>query len=161
MDYTNPNFVGYANSYGAVGHKLERTEDLPKLLQTCLSQKAVHLVDVPISYASSDQELNVELKEIVKGLRAERAAWKVPAPAPKPQPAAKGASAGPPSLGAGPLATEPNVTGTLKEVWPIYVGDEASTTANLLDVTDKFTNEVICKVSLGAASDVDRAIRLA
>ena len=25
----------------------------------------------------------------------------------------------------------------------------------------KFTNEVICKVSLGAASDVDRAIRLA
>lgn len=161
LDYTNPNFVGYANSYGAVGHKLERTEDLPKLLQTCLSQKAVHLVDVPISYASSDQELNVELKEIVKGLRAERAAWKVPAPAPKPQPAAKGASAGPPSLGAGPLATEPNVTGTLKEVWPIYVGDEASTTANLLDVTDKFTNEVICKVSLGAASDVDRAIRLA
>jgi len=34
-------------------------------------------------------------------------------------------------------------------VWPIYVGDEATTTANLLDVTDKFTNEVICKVALG------------
>ena len=46
-------------------------------------------------------------------------------------------------------------------MWPIFVGDEAAVTSNLLPVTDKFTNEVICEVSLGAASDVDRAIVLA
>ena len=43
----------------------------------------------------------------------------------------------------------PTPTPTPNQVWPIYVGDEAMTTANLLDVTDKFTNEVICKVAIG------------
>ena len=175
LDYTNPNFVGYANSYGAVGHRLERTEDLPSLLQTCLTQPAVHLIDLPISYTSSDQELNVELKPIVAALRAERASWKPPAAAsPRKQSgvskalgSVKSLIGGKPKQGApdfggdGPLATDPLVGGAIKKVWPIFVGDEAAVTSNLLPVTDKFTNEVICEVSLGAASDVDRAIVLA
>ena len=161
--------------YGAVGHRLERTEDLPSLLQTCLTQPAVHLIDLPISYASSDQELNVELKPIVAALRAERASWKPPAAAsPRKQSgvskalgSVKSLIGGKPKQGApdfggdGPLATDPLVDGAIKKVWPIFVGDEAAVTSNLLPVTDKFTNEVICEVSLGAASDVDRAIVLA
>ena len=161
--------------YGAVGHRLERTEDLPSLLQTCLTQPAVHLIDLPISYASSDQELNVELKPIVAALRAERASWKPPAAAsPRKQSgvskalgSVKSLIGGKPKPGApdfggdGPLATDPLVGGAIKKVWPIFVGDEAAVTSNLLPVTDKFTNEVICEVSLGAASDVDRAIVLA
>jgi len=59
------------------------------------------------------------------------------------------------------VATEPLVAGSIKPVWPIFVGDEASTTSNLLDVTDKYTNEVICQVSLGSSSDVERGIVLA
>jgi len=71
LDYGNPDFVMYAQAYGAQGHRLERSEDLRSLLQRCLAEPAVHVIDVPLSYDSSDQELNIELKQTVEALRAE------------------------------------------------------------------------------------------
>ena len=61
LDYGNPNFVEYAASYGCRGHRVTTAAELPALLQRCLTEPAVHLIDVPISYNSSDLELNVEL----------------------------------------------------------------------------------------------------
>ena len=63
LDFQNPCFVQYAASYGATGHRLERTEDLEPLLRRCLDEGGVHLVDVPVDYSENDHILNRELPE--------------------------------------------------------------------------------------------------
>ena len=61
LDFGNPCFIKYADSYGATGHRLEATDDLAPLLKKCLDEGGVHLIDVPIDYSQNDRILNVEL----------------------------------------------------------------------------------------------------
>jgi len=63
LDYGNPDFVKYAESYGAIGHRIERSEELLPLLKTCLDSDGVHLIDIPIDYSDNDRILNREIKE--------------------------------------------------------------------------------------------------
>lgn len=63
LDYGNPDFVQYANSYGAQGHRLESTESLTSLLEECFETPGVHLIEVPVDYSENDQILNREIKE--------------------------------------------------------------------------------------------------
>lgn len=63
LDFGNPDFVKYAESYGAKGYRVEKTEDFVPLLQTCLHAKGVHLIEVPVDYSENDKVLNKELKE--------------------------------------------------------------------------------------------------
>ena len=62
LEYGNPDFVKYAESYGAIGHRVTKTEDLPNLLQTTLGTPGVHVIDCPVDYAENDAILNVEIK---------------------------------------------------------------------------------------------------
>jgi acetolactate synthase-1/2/3 large subunit len=64
LTYGNPDFVKYAESYGASGHRVESAEALPGLLAKCLSTPGVHLIDCPIDYADNDRILNREIKEL-------------------------------------------------------------------------------------------------
>lgn len=61
LDFTNPDFVKYAESYGAHGHRVTKGEDLPELLLTCLMDKGVHLIDAPIDYEKNNQLLHSRL----------------------------------------------------------------------------------------------------
>lgn len=63
MDFGNPDFVHYAESYGAQGHRVERTGDLTGLLQKCLDAPGVHLIDCPIDYGDSQAELMERIGE--------------------------------------------------------------------------------------------------
>ena len=63
LDYGNPDFVAYANSYGASGHRLESASALIPLLQDCFNQGGVHLVEVPVDYSDNDRILNKEIKQ--------------------------------------------------------------------------------------------------
>jgi acetolactate synthase I/II/III large subunit len=54
MDLKNPDFVKYAQAYGAEGHRITRPDDFNKTLQHCFSTKAVHVVEIPIDYSVSD-----------------------------------------------------------------------------------------------------------
>ena len=63
LDYKNPDFVKYAECYGAVGHRLERTEDLQALMKSCLDGEGVQLIDIPIDYSDNDRILNREIAE--------------------------------------------------------------------------------------------------
>jgi len=63
LDYGNPDFVMYANSYGAQGHRLESAQELIPLLEKCLDSPGVHLVEVPVDYSHNDRILNREIKE--------------------------------------------------------------------------------------------------
>ena len=50
LDFTNPDFVRYAQAYGARGHRVESAADLAPTLERCLGHSGVDVVDVPVSY---------------------------------------------------------------------------------------------------------------
>lgn len=64
LTYGNPDFVKYAESYGAHGHRVENAEMIPDLLRQCLDTPGVHLIDCPVDYADNDRILNKEIKEL-------------------------------------------------------------------------------------------------
>lgn len=55
LEFNNPDFVKYAESYGAYGHRLNANQDLATLLTTCFSISGVHVIEVAIDYANNDQ----------------------------------------------------------------------------------------------------------
>jgi acetolactate synthase-1/2/3 large subunit len=63
LDYGNPDFVKYAESYGAHGHRVESAAGLKPLLEHCHSTPGVHVVDCPIDYSENDRILNKEIQE--------------------------------------------------------------------------------------------------
>ena len=63
LDYGNPDFVKYAESYGAKGWRVNATEELLPLVERCLSDPAVHLIDVPVDYSLNDETLNNTIRE--------------------------------------------------------------------------------------------------
>ncbi|MBW3468643.1 acetolactate synthase large subunit [Arthrospiribacter ruber] len=63
LDYKNPDFVKYAESYGAKGHRPSSDADFQKILDHCLNTPAVHLIDLPVDYSLNHPILNVMLKE--------------------------------------------------------------------------------------------------
>ena len=68
LTYSNPDFVKYAESYGAFGHRVTSAEGLPELVKSCLDSKGVHLVEVPMDYSDNDRILNHEIREISASL---------------------------------------------------------------------------------------------
>jgi acetolactate synthase-1/2/3 large subunit len=50
LEYNNPDFVEYAKSYGATGHKVKSTDEFVGLIKKCFEQKGVHIIDVPVDY---------------------------------------------------------------------------------------------------------------
>ncbi|MFV2044544.1 MAG: acetolactate synthase large subunit [Anaerolineales bacterium] len=64
LDFGNPDFVKYAESYGAQGHRVESTEQLPSLLKSCLDSPGVNLVEVPVDYSENERVLIEELRSI-------------------------------------------------------------------------------------------------
>ena len=64
LTYGNPDFVKYAEAYGATGHRVESAEHLPALLAQCLNAKGVQLIDCPVDYSDNDRILNREIKEL-------------------------------------------------------------------------------------------------
>ena len=54
LDYGNPDFVKYAESYGAIGHRVEAIDELSTILEKSLSEDGVHLIEVPIDYSENE-----------------------------------------------------------------------------------------------------------
>jgi acetolactate synthase-1/2/3 large subunit len=63
LDIGNPDFVMYAESYGAHGHRLAAAEELIPQLTHCFNTPGVHLIEVPVDYSENDRILNHEIKE--------------------------------------------------------------------------------------------------
>ncbi len=61
LDYGNPDFVAYANSYGAKGHRISSVDELAATLEQCLNQEGVHLIEIPVDYSENQQTLNQEI----------------------------------------------------------------------------------------------------
>ena len=63
LDFDNPDFVKYAESFGAIGHRPETHDEFETILDTALNTKGVHLIDLPVDYSMNHSILNVLLKE--------------------------------------------------------------------------------------------------
>ena len=61
LDYGNPDFVKYAESYGAHGHRIGSTAELLTTLTVCLDAKGVHLIEIPVDYSGNQDLLEKEL----------------------------------------------------------------------------------------------------
>lgn len=68
LDYNNPDFVKYAESYGAIGHRIKSDADFSETLNHCLNTDGVHLIDCPVDYSLNHAILNVKIKEKAKAL---------------------------------------------------------------------------------------------
>ncbi|MGI9427049.1 MAG: acetolactate synthase large subunit [Bythopirellula sp.] len=64
LDYGNPDFVKYAQSYGANGHRVERAQELAPLITECHNSPGVHVIDLPVDYSENDRILNHEIQEL-------------------------------------------------------------------------------------------------
>jgi len=65
ITFKNPDFVKYAESFGAKGYRVERAEDLVPTLKRALDDKVVAIVDCPVDYSE-----NMKLTEQLKALKS-------------------------------------------------------------------------------------------
>ncbi|MCW8931545.1 MAG: acetolactate synthase large subunit [Gammaproteobacteria bacterium] len=63
LDYDNPDFVRYAESYGALGHRPDSCENFSEILDECLQTDGVHLIDLAVDYSLNHSILNEKLKQ--------------------------------------------------------------------------------------------------
>ncbi|WP_156839296.1 acetolactate synthase large subunit [Novosphingobium aquimarinum] len=66
LTYGNPDFVKYAESYGASGYRIESAAHLAETLAHCRDTPGVHLVDCPVDYSENDEILNHTIKTLSK-----------------------------------------------------------------------------------------------
>ncbi len=65
LDYSNPDFVKYAESYGAVGMKVKEGDDLSELLRKAFALKKLVLIECPVDYSVNFETFSKELANIV------------------------------------------------------------------------------------------------
>lgn len=63
LSYGNPDFVAYAKSYGAEGHRIGAADELAPLLERCLAAGGVQVIDCPVDYSENDRILHREIEE--------------------------------------------------------------------------------------------------
>lgn len=63
LDYNNPDFVRYAESYGAFGYRPDSCENFSEILDDCLQKEGVHLIDLAVDYSLNHSILNEKLKQ--------------------------------------------------------------------------------------------------
>ncbi|MGR9178667.1 acetolactate synthase large subunit (plasmid) [Rhizobium leguminosarum] len=63
MTFGNPDFVKYAESYGARGTRVDDIGQFKKVLEEAFSGGGVHLVNVPVDYSENERVLVKELRE--------------------------------------------------------------------------------------------------
>ena len=64
ISFSNPDFVKYAESFGAKGYRIEKGEDLLPTLKKALADNTVSIIDCPVDY-SENLKLTSKLGEMV------------------------------------------------------------------------------------------------
>jgi acetolactate synthase-1/2/3 large subunit len=68
MTFGNPDFVRYAESYGAKGTRVDEIGRFKQVLEEAFSGGGVHLVNVPVDYSENERVLVKELRERLPGI---------------------------------------------------------------------------------------------
>ncbi len=64
LDYGNPDFVKYAESYGAKGYRVTSADDFESALRSAVLGQGVSVIEVPIDYSENVRVFTKELPEI-------------------------------------------------------------------------------------------------
>ena len=68
LDFANPEFVSYAQAYGAIGQRVGDADQFLALTDEAFKSGGVHLIMVPIDYSGNDHILNHEIRELSEQL---------------------------------------------------------------------------------------------
>jgi acetolactate synthase-1/2/3 large subunit len=63
LEYKNPDFVRYAEAYGARGHRISSVESLITTIDLAFRDGGVHLVDLPVDYSDNVADLISDLAD--------------------------------------------------------------------------------------------------
>ena len=63
LEYNNPDFISYAESYGAFGHRIENVEGLGTTVANAFHTGGVHLIDCPVDYSDNVKDLITDLAD--------------------------------------------------------------------------------------------------
>jgi len=61
LEYKNPDFIKYAESYGAKGHRISSVDNFFEVLQNSFKEGGVHLIDLPVDYSENVKYLITDL----------------------------------------------------------------------------------------------------
>ncbi len=61
LEYQNPDFIKYAESYGASGHRISSVDNFFEVLQNSFKEGGVHLIDLPVDYSENVKYLITDL----------------------------------------------------------------------------------------------------
>ncbi len=64
VSFGNPDFVRYAESFGAIGYRIERTDELLPALKQALANDRVTVIDCPVDY-SENMKLTEKLGDMI------------------------------------------------------------------------------------------------
>lgn len=64
LTFGNPDFVAYAEAYGAKGHRVQKAEEFLPLMDSCFREGGVHLIDAPVDYSENRRVFIEELSRI-------------------------------------------------------------------------------------------------
>lgn len=71
LDFTNPDFVKLAESFGAIGHRINSIDNFKEVFTEAINSKGVHIIDLPIDYSYNKllnkSELEKTISELMKG----------------------------------------------------------------------------------------------
>ncbi len=67
IDVTNPDFVKFAESFGAKGYTVDKAEDLLDTIKTAMNDGTVSIIDCPVDY-SENMKLTARLKTLASPL---------------------------------------------------------------------------------------------
>ena len=70
IEFNNPDFVKYAESFGAKGYLVAKTEQLKPTLKQAIADNTVVIIDCPVDY-SENMKLTEELSRLTSGLSME------------------------------------------------------------------------------------------
>jgi acetolactate synthase-1/2/3 large subunit len=65
LEFNNPDFIKYAESYGATGHRITSADNIVATYEKAFSAGGVHLVELPVDYSENQKVLVDELAEKV------------------------------------------------------------------------------------------------
>ena len=63
LEYHNPDFLKYAESYGAYGHLITSLTGFIETVDRAYRQGGVHLIDLPVDYSQNVKELITDLRD--------------------------------------------------------------------------------------------------
>ena len=173
LEFQNPDFVTYAKAYGARGYRVSSAAQFSEILSLAVHAKSgVHVVEVPISYDSSDEALETELPRLVKDLRmlfkvpiSPTAEWTTisgtPIESKGQSPHGEAQAKAPMSAAAHKPPIRSPKLAPVKSHYPLYLGNRPVTVSQTLTVKNKLDGSVIATVSMAGPETVKEAIALA